>query len=293
MSTKLRAYLRLARLPNTLSASANVFAGAALAGASPLSSAVILAALGSALIYAGGVALNDVLDIDKDRHTNPDRPLPQGLVSTASARVFAILLLAAGSTTALVGPGIHMIWTAGLVACVLAYDTLADRLPVVGPILMGLCRAANVARGISLAGASDDAVLIAPVAIGTLVLLVTAVSTLEEDPARGGWRLRPLAILLALAYGGPALLAVLHSDYTGAPPLLLLVAGLVLAVVVTRPAFLPDAQPGRVVYRGVFSLVLLDSLFALAAGELLLAGVLGATLPLMKTLARWISQPGS
>ena len=59
------AALRLVRLPNTLTAAADVIAGAAIVGVDPLSPPVLLAAVGSAFLYAGGMALNDLLDVEK------------------------------------------------------------------------------------------------------------------------------------------------------------------------------------------------------------------------------------
>ena len=57
---------------------------------------VSLGALAAALIGAYGNVHNDILDIEVDRINRRERPLPQGMVSTRTAGVFAALLVAAG-----------------------------------------------------------------------------------------------------------------------------------------------------------------------------------------------------
>ena len=59
---------------------ADVVAGGALAAAPLLSDRLWIPALGSAALYAGGVALNDAFDVEKDRRLHPDRVLPSGRV---------------------------------------------------------------------------------------------------------------------------------------------------------------------------------------------------------------------
>ena len=47
---------------------------------------LILLVAASTLLYAGGVALNDVYDVDIDRQERPERPIPSGRISLAAAR---------------------------------------------------------------------------------------------------------------------------------------------------------------------------------------------------------------
>ena len=57
---------------------------------------VLLAALSTACVTAGGNVLNDVLDIEGDRVNHPDRPLVRGEFSVREARSLATGLFAAG-----------------------------------------------------------------------------------------------------------------------------------------------------------------------------------------------------
>ena len=58
---------------------------------------LILLLAASTLLYAGGVALNDVYDADVDRQERPERPIPSGRVSLAAARRLGWMLLIAGA----------------------------------------------------------------------------------------------------------------------------------------------------------------------------------------------------
>lgn len=288
----MRPLLRLVRLPNTLSAAADVLAGAALAGAAASSSTVLVAALGSAAVYGGGVALNDLADRDRDRLHHPDRPIPSGRVSPRRAAWVAVALLVAGAASGLPAGGLHAAVTAALVAAVVGYDFLGQRAPLAGCFLMGTCRALNLLRGVTLLpglGAED---LAAPAAYGLLVVLLTLASRLEDRPFRPGELLLPAFGLLPL-HLVPALLAAITHGVTDPVTPACAAGGLLLWGYVARPAIGTPKHPGLLVFRGVFTLVLVDAFYALSARELLLALVLAAFLPAMRLLARLIGQPGS
>ncbi len=86
-------YVQLLRLPNLFTAMADVAMGFLFVRASwawnpapinlrPIGAWVLaLLALASALLYAAGVVLNDVFDLERDRRERPERPLPSGRVS--------------------------------------------------------------------------------------------------------------------------------------------------------------------------------------------------------------------
>ncbi len=102
MSHRLRTFLELVRLPNLFTAPPDVIAGACAAGAildgMPAArwlpaGALCLAAMH---LYAGGVALNDVMDAERDETDRRDRPIPSQRISRAAALRVSILLLTAG-----------------------------------------------------------------------------------------------------------------------------------------------------------------------------------------------------
>ncbi|MCE9637643.1 MAG: UbiA family prenyltransferase [Planctomycetes bacterium] len=103
------ALLRLVRWPGAVTAAGNTAACFLLAhrpGSPGGTSAAVGAIGGAALVYAGGVVLNDVADAERDRTLHPSRPIPAGLVDRASALKFGLALLAAGvaSTAFLANP---------------------------------------------------------------------------------------------------------------------------------------------------------------------------------------------
>ena len=96
-----KAYLQLIRLPNVFTAAADSLAGWLLVrGSLEETGHWVPLVLASACTYAGGIALNDVCDIEIDRVERPGRPLPSGRISLPIARTLAILLLFSGSVFA-------------------------------------------------------------------------------------------------------------------------------------------------------------------------------------------------
>ena len=158
--SKLHSYIELMRLPNVFTAMADVTMGFLFVQAvgwrwSPWWDSWTLALLlaTSSLLYIAGVVLNDVFDLEIDRQERPERPLPSGRVSLATARWIGWKLLvlgvvmgaAAGFFTGHLRPGIV---AALLATCILLYDAWLKRTPL-GPLAMGACRMLNVLLGIS------------------------------------------------------------------------------------------------------------------------------------------------
>jgi geranylgeranylglycerol-phosphate geranylgeranyltransferase len=91
-----RGYIQLTRPVNLLIAFLSIFVGGFVTGTIQPLSRLLLAALSGSLIAAAANAINDVFDLSIDRINKPQRPLPMGRVSVASARRFAWLLFIAG-----------------------------------------------------------------------------------------------------------------------------------------------------------------------------------------------------
>ncbi len=145
----LKAYLQLVRFPNVFTAAADSLAGWLLVRGTLEEPGIWLPlVLASACTYAGGIALNDVLDIAIDRAERPTRPLPSGRVSIKVARRLAGGLIAAGLVLSAV-PGIRnaLLVEIGLILCVLLYDFGLKR-SAFGPELMGTCRGLNLLLGL-------------------------------------------------------------------------------------------------------------------------------------------------
>ncbi|MDZ7619161.1 MAG: UbiA family prenyltransferase, partial [Patescibacteria group bacterium] len=98
-----RALMELLRLPNIFTAAADVAMGVLFV--TPLVGAVDTVALAllvgaSCLLYASGVVLNDVFDVQQDAQHRPERPIPSGRMPLSLARTLGWLLLLAGVTSA-------------------------------------------------------------------------------------------------------------------------------------------------------------------------------------------------
>lgn len=202
---RLKAYCQLVRLPNVFTAAADSLAGFLIAGGSqedPRTWAPL--AVASMAIYAAGIALNDLFDLELDREERPGRPLPSGRVSTRAAALLGVGLFAVGlGAAASVGPRSAGVAVA-LVAAVVCYDAGVRR-TVLGPELMGACRGLDVLLGLSVA--ADYGGPIGWSAAAGLTIFIIGVTWISRHETRVGERRTPTAGLILQAIGVSALLA--------------------------------------------------------------------------------------
>ena len=147
---RIKPYLQLVRLPNLFTAGTQSLAGWLLAGGTLHEWRSWLAlVLASMLLYAAGIALNDVFDLELDRRERPSRPLPSGDVPVGFAWIVGIVGLVAGPALAFASGSI----SSGLVALALAFAILGYNLglrrTVLGPEVMGICRGLNLLMGLA------------------------------------------------------------------------------------------------------------------------------------------------
>lgn len=219
----LRAYLELVRAPNIFTAMADVVMGFLFANPFMTSDqSLILAVLVgvSSCLYAAGVALNDVFDVEVDSRERPERPIPSGRIPLATARRLGWGLLVAGIVLAGGAAGLAAsLLTAAigllLAACIVLYDRIVKRTPL-GPLGMGACRMLNVLLGMSVClSAWGPGHWMAAGAIG---IYITGVTWLARGETGSGsrWQLT-LATLTILA--GIAVLFVLPRWVENRTPL--------------------------------------------------------------------------
>jgi hypothetical protein len=171
------ALARLVRLPAVLSVPGDVWVGSAWGGARR-PGAVGPLALGSSLLYLGGMALNDWADRGRDARERPGRPLPAGEVTPAAALGLALALTGGALAAARGGGGARGLRAgATLAAVVWAYD-LAAKTTAAGPWTMALARALDVLLGAGRARRAAPAAAV----LGAHALVLTRVSAHE---ARG------------------------------------------------------------------------------------------------------------
>ncbi|HWY19016.1 MAG TPA: UbiA family prenyltransferase [Solirubrobacteraceae bacterium] len=178
--SRLSALVRLVRLPAALTVPGDVLLGAAWGGEEDAPATEAALALGSSLLYLGGMALNDWADRELDARERPWRPIPAGEVAPA---------MALGSAIALTGGAIAVAGAAGgarrlravlaLAATVWLYD-LKMKNTSAGPWTMALARALDVLVGADrrLPAAGPPAAV-----VGAHTLLVTLVSAREVGGA--------------------------------------------------------------------------------------------------------------
>jgi 4-hydroxybenzoate polyprenyltransferase len=294
-----RGYLQLVRLPNVFTALADVLMGYLVTQAgSPHGPALALLLGTSGLIYSGGMALNDVYDLEQDRRERPERPIPSGRVGLETARRLGLGLLAAGVACGwMAGIGSSSAWP-GIVATLVAalawaYDAVLKRTPL-GPVAMGGCRLLNVLLGMSLAdqwGAFHWGVA------GSLGLYVAGVTWFARREAATSRRVQLLAATVVIAAGLAALGALpwFEAQRANAPvvtdrrfPFLIAL----LAIVILRRCLLAVWEPGPLrgqaaVRSCIFSLVMLDAAVTLAVRGPLAATAVAALLVPTVLLGRW------
>ncbi|TVQ30806.1 MAG: hypothetical protein EA376_11845 [Phycisphaeraceae bacterium] len=153
---RLAPFLHLTRVTTAFAAVANVWfvilwtrANEAEGSTSALARTPEWAALASGAVvavglYAFGAALNDVLDIRRDRALHPERPIPSGRLSVdAAVGLVAVALIAAVLGSTLLGiPAVLMcLLTAG---AILAFNAGARFVPSVGIVSLSLIYGAHM-----------------------------------------------------------------------------------------------------------------------------------------------------
>ena len=241
----IKPYLQLIRLPNVFTAGADslagwLFVGGTLAG----SYRWVPLVLGSMTIYAGGIALNDVLDVEIDRAERPQRPIPSGRVPYGTALWLALFLLTSGwVSVSLAGERRSLAVAALLIAAVIAYDW-GLRTTRLGPQVMGLCRGLNLLLGMTCGEVplSSSGIVVYVVAYATFV---TGVTWISRNEASGGGRLFPSVgtALQAFAFAGlAAVVVVFHLSPESLRVALFVLVG--LAVLIFRADFRAIRAPG-------------------------------------------------
>ncbi len=276
------AWLELLRPPNLFTVPGDVVAGWFLAGGTGTKASTLAALAGSSLcIYSAGLVINDLADIETDRRERPERPIPSGRVSPRAASFLAVLLLAGGIGLA-GAAGMWCLCVAGaLVVLVVFYDLLAKRVPVLGPLVMGSCRGANLVLGASAglgAGAIILPLVLAASAEAAYVAAVTAVAAREVEGPPG-----PMVRWLPAAVIGAGLALLLAFVWEGEIWVLAAAAVPVVAALSASVRLRPGLDVNRVP-RLVGSMI---GMLILLQGAFVLVGSPRAFGPAAAVLALW------
>jgi 4-hydroxybenzoate polyprenyltransferase len=300
MRTSPTALLQLIRLPNVLTAAADSLAGWLLASgtlAEPRRWLPLLAA--SMVLYASGIALNDVFDVQADRREWPVRPIPSGRVPLWLAAVLGVIGLALGPLLALASGSLSSLIVALLLgASIIAYNA-GLKATILGPEIMGMCRALNLLLGMTHTESLGGPVAwLAAAAYGLFVSGITWISRSETEAGQSrnlyvGLVLQNLAIVGLLA-------AALQPRKFPYPPLdhpiiplegllVLVLVALVVNMAATRAIYQPvPAFIQKTVKTGILALVWIDvGLVAAVRGPQVALAVAAFWVPAY-LLGRWL-----
>ncbi|MDH3591204.1 MAG: UbiA family prenyltransferase, partial [Planctomycetota bacterium] len=132
--------IRILRPALAPTAAADVLAAAAICGGAPLER-LLLGAGASLCLYMGGMAQNDLADLERDKALHPDRPLPSQPSLVPKARVLVFVLFAAGLG---LGGAAGAFWPAVVVATFAsAYNLGLKQIFPADVLSMGGARGAN------------------------------------------------------------------------------------------------------------------------------------------------------
>lgn len=178
-------------------------------------------AVGLSLIYAGGMVMNDAVDVAEDQRERPDRPIPSGVISIQAAWFGTVALMLAGLVLVTVfGPQSQNPGFAGaaLILCVVLYNRLHHRPSgrFAWP-LMGLCRSLAVLTALLAVlpdpDIGDPILWTAPLLVGLYTLVLTALARCEHGTGAKKIRSAVLTMIVLMPLVDATLMLIL-----GAPP---------------------------------------------------------------------------
>jgi len=96
-------------------------------------------------LFAFGAALNDILDLRRDRALRPDRPLASGRISLEGAVALVVCTMIASVLGATAFGNEAVLLTLALLAAIMAFNAAARFIPAIGLVLLGLIYAGHMA----------------------------------------------------------------------------------------------------------------------------------------------------
>ena len=263
MRSVLKGYLQLMRPANLPTAAADIFAGAALAGvltdSIPVGYLVCLV-FASVFLYAGGVVLNDVFDLEVDQLERPERPIPSGLIPLKSAAFFGVVLLVIGIVLAFLVNQRSGFIALGLAFAIVLYDGYSKKNGFLGPLNMGLCRGLNLILGMSILGAINHwYYALIPL---TYIFAITLISR-GEVHGNNKTHIIWAGILYATVISAVVTIVMKETtNFWQTIPFLLLFAFLVFKPLLKAYQLNSPERIKKAVVAGVLSLIVLDAAMA-------------------------------
>lgn len=284
----------LVRVPAALSVPGDTLAGAALTGTLGPQAAGLSAA--SVCLYWAGMSANDWADRDLDAKERPERPIPSGRVTPATALGAAVTLTGAGLGLAGLTGGRRALAVAAALAGTVWWYDCALKHTAAGPAAMAACRGLDLLLGASSGPGPQTAGLWRAAGPALTVAAHTyTVTALSRREVAGGGPLLPAATLAGTAAAAAAAVS-LRARRPPATWRRLLPSGLVGWYAATYGAAQlhalsePSASNMRAaVGAGITSLPALQGALIARSGRPALALAVAAAAPLGRRLARWMS----
>ncbi len=160
-------YIRLLRPANGIMSIIAVWLGSLLAGSAIIPGRLVLFGMAAVFLISGaGMVVNDIFDIEIDKHNRPKRPLPSGKVSKKNAWVYAVVLFIVGNFFgALIGRAEFYVTIISSVLLI-AYAWKLKKVVAVGHITVSFLVALGFFFGGLIAGD-----ILAPIWLGLLAFL--------------------------------------------------------------------------------------------------------------------------
>jgi 4-hydroxybenzoate polyprenyltransferase len=245
-----------------------------------------------ALLYAGGIMMNDVFDADLDLRQRPERPIPRGLLRIEQVRGVAIALQGVAIIIGFALDPMYGLWAGLIIGATYLYNGGAKNHPIMGPATMGLCRALNFLLPLALS--ADFLIYAIPIALLPLVY-IAGITLSSRYEVEGGSK-RPQLAALVLYVGVLAAMldmALQHQDQNAVPYLAL--AFIIGFTVWLMPkAYMAWQNPTPLTIRGavragVLGLLWYDAGIAAIFGQWLIAIIIVAMLPICIKLGKLYS----
>ena len=171
---QLHAWLRLIRAPAIPSSAANVLAGFLIANTNWLPIwDLLLLVISSCCLYASGMVLNDISDIQEDRIHTPQRPIAAGEISIRHAWFAFLALTASGLVASALASFSSLLVAVSIVVAIFLYSRPLKK-TTFASIMMGTCRFLNVALG----GSTSASIAAGGVFWGVPILLLWIATSL-------------------------------------------------------------------------------------------------------------------
>jgi 4-hydroxybenzoate polyprenyltransferase len=211
----LSSVLALCRVSNLPTVWMNVLTAAALCGAELQLIPTLQLMLSLSAFYCGGMALNDLFDLEWDTVHQPFRPIPAGRISVANARriTWLLFVLAFGLLGLAPKPG-ALLPGLVLLALIVLYDRIHKEFAGAVFIMAGTRAMVFVVTSWALVGSVSAIVFVVAGAQLLYTVLVTAVARHENTRQKSyGFPLIPRMIAGMSLLDGVALALILHPAW--------------------------------------------------------------------------------